>query len=214
MKYKRRLVDKQIPYKKYKRIIREDFVYRCGYCGTHENAFGGYKQYQIDHLRPKSIPRFEHLTNDYSNLVYCCPECNRVKLDYWPSDNPIRDGYGWIDPCVHDYDEHFIINLNEDSLSIQNKTALGKWLVIHLGLDQIVRQEFIRSQMVTIKRLNDLKIALDNLKEKLDPASTVFRGITQSQKDLMMEIQKMNSPMHFRSVKIPIRLIRIRKHKK
>lgn len=62
--------------------IRQAYAFRCGYCGVHEEEAGGLLE--IDHFQP----RVAGGEDDFDNLVYCCPTCNRLKGDFWPATNP------------------------------------------------------------------------------------------------------------------------------
>lgn len=91
----------------YKSDLRIDFFQRCGYCDTLDFYSGGVKGFHIDHFAPKK--KFSALTNEYSNLIYCCPICNMGKSDDWPS-NDAQISYlndkGYIDPCSAAYHDH------------------------------------------------------------------------------------------------------------
>src|SRR5262249_34904582 len=103
--HRRSSVPMYVSYQQYKRYLREDFLYACVYCTVHENEFGGHRHFHVDHYRPKTL--FPELLTVYSNLIYSCGVCNSFKLDDWPSDDPLTHGRGYIDPCEHDYQEHF-----------------------------------------------------------------------------------------------------------
>jgi hypothetical protein len=118
-------------YQRYKPYLRRDFAYACVYCGLHENEHGGPQPFTIDHLRPKS--RFPKLRNSYFNLLYACSVCNRYKADDWPSDNPLADGKGYLDPYEHDYDEHFAVDVSFQMIS---KTPVGSYMVDRLRLNR------------------------------------------------------------------------------
>ena len=96
-------------YRQYKPHLRQDFSYHCAYCAIHENEWGGPRHFHVEHFRPKS--RFPQFIADYENLLYACDVCNCYKGNDWPSDDPLTDGVGYLDPCRHDYDEHFESNL-------------------------------------------------------------------------------------------------------
>jgi uncharacterized protein (TIGR02646 family) len=83
-------------YKKYKPFLAKDFNDRCGYTDCPHFWFGGTKNFQIDHFKPKS--RHPHLTTTYSNLIYSCSYVNRAKSN---------DDGNFIDPCNTDYNTHF-----------------------------------------------------------------------------------------------------------
>jgi hypothetical protein len=83
-------------YKGYKNSLEKDFLERCGYTYCQQDWFGGKRNFQIDHFKPKSIhPELETM---YANLVYSCSYVNRAKSD---------DIGIYIDPCEVDYNEHF-----------------------------------------------------------------------------------------------------------
>lgn len=121
-------------YTKYKRYVREDFVYECTFCAIHENDLGGPRGMHIEHLRPRSVPRFEHLECEYSNLLYSCPVCNTYKGRDWPSDNPVEDGRGYPDPCMVDYDDHIRLLPN---YRVEGLTNVGRYLVRRLRLNRL-----------------------------------------------------------------------------
>lgn len=138
-----KLVRRQNPpvytdYPKYKPILRQEFNYRCIYCDIHENEHGGPRHFGVEHFRPKSIPRFSHLICVYANLFYACNICNSFKSNQWPSDNPLTDGKGFLDPCEYDYDEHFLLNETNHLVGL---TAVGAYMIeiLHLNRAQLVK---------------------------------------------------------------------------
>lgn len=194
MKIKRSAVPSKSRYSDYKEYIRKDFLYVCIYCGIHENAYSGYRRFQIDHVKPKSDSRFITLENDYSNLVYSCPDCNLMKKASWPSDDPIVDGRGWLDPEQYDYEDFYTIQVTDKNIKIIASKPLGKWLINELALDHPTRLQIlftwygaIRKIETSIAKVNyildstpypeeieaellDIKKLLeDNLKQKLEP---------------------------------------------
>ena len=46
---------KRTDYHAYKAFLAEDFNHRCGYTDCSDHWFGGKRNFQIDHLKPKSI---------------------------------------------------------------------------------------------------------------------------------------------------------------
>lgn len=83
-------------YKGYKDALEKDFYSRCGYTFCQQDWFGGKRNFQIDHFKPKSI--HPELETKYSNLVYSCSYVNRAKSD---------DIGNYIDPCDVNYNDHF-----------------------------------------------------------------------------------------------------------
>jgi len=125
-----------VDYRRYKPYLRRDFEYQCIFCTIHEVEWGGYLHFHVEHYRPKS--RFPHLINDYDNLLYSCDVCNRYKGDDWPSDNPVSDGCGYLDPCEYDFDEHF--SYLPDG-TVCGLSPVANYMIerLHLNRNQIVR---------------------------------------------------------------------------
>jgi uncharacterized protein (TIGR02646 family) len=112
------------PYRKYKDILREDFLKRCGYTDCSDFWFGGKSNFHIDHFKPKSI--HPDLELEYSNLVYSCSFVNRAKSD---------DDNKYLDPCDDDYNSHFfrdghgnIIPKNDSDIAIYMHKKLKLYL--------------------------------------------------------------------------------------
>ena len=62
----------------YKPWLRDEFTYRCLYCGCREVWFpDGDRSFSVEHLRPTSLAP-EGLT-DYDTLVYTCCQCNAAR---------------------------------------------------------------------------------------------------------------------------------------
>lgn len=130
---RRSRVPRHSSYQRYKPYLREDFAYACAYCGVHENEGGGPRFFTVEHFRPKS--RFPALRNDYANLLYACAVCNGYKGDDWPSEHPLADGRGYLDPCDHDLGEH-IGQPGEGSDEVAGITAVGRYMVARLHLNR------------------------------------------------------------------------------
>lgn len=139
-------------YVNYKPYLREDFAKRCGYCDDLDLYAGGSRGYQIDHFKPQK--HFPNLKNNYSNLVYSCPFCNRAKWHKWI--NP----KGFIDPCNAGYDNH--LNRNNKG-QICYKTDQGKYIYDNL--------------MLGLKR-HELLWMIDILKEQKEIFSAKLENIS------------------------------------
>ena len=119
-------------YQDHKSSLREDFKKRCGYCSDSDLYFGNEIGYHIDHFAPKS--KFKELVNDYTNLVYSCPICNRAKSNKWIGNKrePSHNGSeGFVDPCSDEFDKH----LGRDQIGlIKPYTPVGKYMIKNLCL--------------------------------------------------------------------------------
>ena len=127
-------------YRLYKGELRTDFNFRCGYCDSNDEYFGGLSGAHIDHFAPKS--KFPALVNCYQNLVYSCPFCNRAKSNKWLGNNaniPNNGKEGFVDPCSEGFDLHLA---RRPSGEIVPRTRLGEYMVDHLKL-RLVRHRFI-----------------------------------------------------------------------
>ena len=131
-------------YQGYKPYLRRDFYYSCVYCTVHENDLQGWRYFDVEHFRPKSLPQFSHLEVVYSNLLYACSICNTYKSNDWPSDDPINDGRGYLDPCEHDYDDHFAI---VSEVEIKGRSGVGQYMVEHLHLNRVQLQNLRRRRV-------------------------------------------------------------------
>lgn len=118
---KRTYAKKRANYNAYKTFLADDFNHKCGYTDCSDHWFGGKRNFQIDHFKPRS--KYPKLINEYSNLVYCCSYVNRAKCD---DDNP-----NYLDPCDVDFNLHFERN---DLGYIKAKTPQGQYMVEHLDL--------------------------------------------------------------------------------
>ncbi|WP_182914281.1 HNH endonuclease [Paenibacillus sp. 1011MAR3C5] len=145
-------------YRSYKPYLSEDFNNRCGYCDDFDGWVGGERTYHIDHFAPKS--KFSSLENEYSNLVYACPFCNRFKSNDWPSDDhtvSFIDNKGYIDPCDERYEAHFY---RDTYGNIRPNNELAEYMRKKLQL-------FLSRHRI-IWNLTRIKIELDRIKPLLD----------------------------------------------
>ena len=168
-------------YKKYKPYLREDFHYRCVYCSIHENEYGGPRGFTVEHFRPKKI--FADLINDYANLLYGCEICNPFKRKDWPSDNPLIDGVGYIDPCEHDYDDHFRVN----GFEIEGLTQVARYMIerLHLNRRQLIKLKKKRFDEETThtETLLELKKQLDIIDTAVS-SGTLLQAVQHQLQDM------------------------------
>lgn len=148
---------------RYKPFLRVDFNKRCGYCNDLDIRNGGLRYYQIDHFVPQAV--FKTLQdNDYHNLVYSCPYCNRAKWHKWPSkDETISriGNEGFIDPCLDEYEKH--IGRNADG-TINTLSDLGKYIYKELDLN-LRRHSIIWNIERLINLINETQIEFEKEKD-------------------------------------------------
>ena len=121
-------------YTLYRQLLRRDFRYRCAYCLTHEHYLGGEAGCCIEHYRPVkgkyARPDFAAL---YTNLYWCCRECNENKGDDWTSPEEEAQGKRYLDPCrpEDDHDLHYRILPNG---ALEPLTPAGEYTIARLKL--------------------------------------------------------------------------------
>lgn len=140
-------------YKLFKPFIRKDFNERCGYCDDIDSSHGGSGGYHIDHFKPHSIVKFKHLKQEYSNLVYSCPFCNRAKSNKW------ENVEGFVDPCDNKYNLHMSRN---NKGKIISQTPQGQYIYKNLNL-YLKRHELLWM----IEKISEQKEELKLFKKKL-----------------------------------------------
>lgn len=121
-------------YADYRPLLRQDFTYRCAYCLMHEYYLGGESGCCIDHHRPVHglFGRPDLITN-YTNLYWCCRECNENKGDIWPSIEDYNAGLRFIDPCQPEDDHDLHWKVLADGV-LQPLTTTGLYTIQHLKL--------------------------------------------------------------------------------
>ena len=115
--------------------VRRAYNHRCGYCGVHEEEVGS--TLEMDHFRPRSAGG----SDDPDNLVYCCPACNRLKGDFWPSGDPAATHRRLLHPKRNDLSAH--VREEEDGC-LTALTETGAFHIEHLRLN--------RSPLVALRR--------------------------------------------------------------
>ncbi len=157
---KRSEVEKKLKFNNYREELSKDFNHRCGYCD--DSSEYACCSYHIDHFAPR---KFEHLIDNYNNLVYSCPYCNLSKGDKWLGDSPqdaIVNGLGFVDPCNPEYSKMFK-RLNNGKIEPLNH--LAEYIYYELKL-YLKRHEIL----YLIEEINEKGIKLnqkiDNLKSQ------------------------------------------------
>lgn len=154
---------RSVPKRKYKRyeayrsLLRKDFQCRCAYCTRQEGHNGGEANFCIDHYRPKDGPAGRpDLIAEYTNLFWCCRECNDNKADTWPTDEEQALGLRFIDPCntLDDHDLHWMVN--EDG-SLESLTNAGEYTIEEIMLWRPELQEWRRAMLALQTEANDIE---------------------------------------------------------
>lgn len=132
-------------YKTWKRALSVEGKQQCCYCAIHESRFGGFRNFHVEHYRPKSI--FKTLVDDYGNLLYVCAVCNSFKGNSWPSDeNPAiavaPNDTGYLSPILFDY--NMVIEV-DGAFHVTSESKAAQYMIERVFLN--------RPQLVLMRRL-------------------------------------------------------------
>lgn len=149
----------------YKPQLSIEGHHQCVYCAIREADFGGYRNFHVEHFRPKSLDRFKHLALDYFNLFYACSICNGFKSNDWPGD-PCPDLSTPCYPNPLEVDYSHIINTQHNSV-LEGKNPAAQYLIerLYLNRPQLILE---RKKYRLLDRFNSLKYALQGLVEELE----------------------------------------------
>jgi hypothetical protein len=117
--------------------IRRFYEYRCGYCGVHEDDCGS--ELEIDHFRPRAAGG----DDAPDNLVYCCAACNRIKGDFWPSDETKTKPSHLLHPGRDNLSEHLHEGDNGQLIAL---SAVGRFHISRLRLNRLQLCSLRRNQ--------------------------------------------------------------------
>lgn len=159
-------------YKDWKSLLRVEGNHQCVYCAVEEAIFGGYRNFHVEHFKPKS--KFKELANDYSNLFYVCSICNAFKGNDWPDvdEKQHPDVYAYPSPAIHDYgsflavDEHGVVTSTRPAGSyLIERIYLNRPQLMRLRrVDRVVRE--VNGMVQDLRRLAAGKRLTDELKER------------------------------------------------
>ncbi|MER2511614.1 MAG: HNH endonuclease, partial [Nitrosomonas ureae] len=154
-------------YREWKEILAKEAKNQCVYCAIHEAAFGGTRNFHVEHYRPKSI--FKKLTNNIKNLFYACAICNTFKGDDWPCEPHIAFSVAcYPDASKTDYNQLFELDLTGE---IKGKFVASKYMVEKLYLN--------RPQLLMERRTANARIRLDSVIERLTASTKAITGSAQ-----------------------------------
>lgn len=161
----------------YKPYLKIEFANKCVYCRKPDYL----QHYTVDHYKPKRL--FPELEAEYSNLYYCCPDCNSRKGTFWPTGVQRKRGEYIPNPCDHTMFEH----LQFRHPSVAAKTAAGKHAeyLLQLNSDSALdmRDTLLRSIKGLIEKANYFERILLELRGRMERESDEGL-ITQIQSDV------------------------------
>lgn len=121
------------------------YSHLCCFC---EGKIGASGYERIEHLKPKALPQFHHLSFEWNNLNLSCEICNTNKGDKWDDLNPI------LDPSEDDISSHLKFCYD----MIDDLTPRGRTTIDHCKLNRNklvnARTEILATAMRLITRIN------------------------------------------------------------
>ncbi|HTE19160.1 MAG TPA: HNH endonuclease signature motif containing protein [Armatimonadota bacterium] len=141
---------------------REQFRYRCGYCGVHEEDAGA--TLTVDHYRPK----VHEGSDDPANLVYCCHRCNEHKGSYWHEADPphVRLLHPLIDHLaehVQETDTGYLVGISQEGELFILRLRLNRPPLIAYRLNQHKKREADTELEAERQRVQELQAQIDAL---------------------------------------------------
>jgi hypothetical protein len=131
------------PHNSYDQWLRDEFTFRCVYCLEREMWYPNRgAAFAVEHVLPKAIPQYEHLKNDYTNLVYACSRCNSLK-----GRNLL------IDPTKESLACHVVVR---DDGRVESNTKEGEKLIdlLHLNCEAALATRKLILNIINAERNN------------------------------------------------------------
>ena len=144
------VIRSQVPaaaaYKDYRGDLSYDFYFSCAYCQMHEAEAVGIR-FTIDHYEPQSAR--PDLLCEYSNLMYCCDECNIRKGDLVPPVLARDAGIRFFRPDTDFYDDHFEFS----GIRVNHKSEIGRFTISYIDLNRhsLLRIRECRERMEVVQ---------------------------------------------------------------
>lgn len=108
-------------HREYRNWLRDEFSFRCVYCLCRETWGKMPRDFEVDHILPKSKHRALRL--DYDNLCYACANCNGTKAEQIVP-RPESIAYG---ACL-------LVDVS-GAIHARNDSAIGREIIEALDLD-------------------------------------------------------------------------------
>lgn len=126
-----------------RRVVREQYDFRCGYCGVSETNIGA--EMTVDHF----LPRIRGGDDSLDNLIYSCHACNEFKGDYWHDEPALR----LLHPLLDDLAVHYHEQADGTLLARTERGA------VHIQTLQLNRPKLIafrleQREIVQLRQLN------------------------------------------------------------
>lgn len=183
-------------YKSYKKFLKKDFHNRCAYCNTWDFIIEPLG-FAIDHYVPRKT--FKNIdktfNNNYNNLMYVCPKCNREKSDKFKGDTnklEIKNEL-FYNPVEKDYNQIFFRNEFGGIDSEDEKAReMMKELKLYRPLYNFawLLEKLINTREKIKSKINENNISLEK-KEKLEKCLTKINDYYIDMEKLFKKSYKM-----------------------
>lgn len=183
-------------YKSYKKFLKKDFHNRCAYCNTWDFIIEPLG-FTIDHYVPRKT--FKNIdktfNNNYNNLMYVCPKCNREKSDKFKGDTnklEIKNEL-FYNPVEKDYNQIFFRNEFGGIDSEDEKAReMMKELKLYRPLYNFawLLEKLINTREKIKSKINENNISLEK-KEKLEKCLTKINDYYIDMEKLFKKSYKM-----------------------
>lgn len=135
----------------WKDFLADEGYNHCVYCTIHESSFGR-RNFHVEHYKPKSIPEFQCLSHEHSNLFFACCICNCFKGSYWVDPKNDFSNCSFPDPSKVDYNDLFFL---KNDATLTGKNISGEFIIHKLYLN--------RPQLILYRKQQLLDIRLKTL---------------------------------------------------
>lgn len=161
--------------------VRQRYSERCGYCGVHEIEAGA--ELEVDHFRPRSAGGVD----DIDNLVYCCPTCNRLKGDFWPTSDGSAPNQRLLHPGHDDLAQHL---REEADCHLTAISATGAFHLTRLRLNRppLLALRRARREVATLQQ------ALEEAQAKQAQLHERITTLERDLQDMVIQLTRLTEP--------------------
>lgn len=135
----------------YRPELRRDFLYSCAYCSITECEAQAIR-FTIDHYEPVSArPDLECV---YTNLYYCCDQCNIRKGDLSPPEEARAEGHRFFRIDADPYSAHYTIEYTSKKIKLKGISNVGLFTIEMLDLNRetLLRLRSVRAELDECKK--------------------------------------------------------------